>query len=970
MTTADPVRHLEVVPTEEENPTERTLESRLDKDLLDEWLYDAILAGRPIAVWTRDSSTGALHRAAGSQFTALEDLAEAGIDFTDIAVPENVLRARARAHRMFKKSNRFEDGKPFSNYCYVEEENLRHGLIQVVQWGTGSMHDEEDYEQPAQMFTAEVTSQYRPILTFANESRAWGRSGFGYAPLVKAAARITKATSAPVFIGWPRVGIRVFNHEVEKLLFDEGQEGGEEAKKTFRRTRRAMRRHQDVGKVGLSFQTGAPGKLPPALDRRRSSHNYRYRAFWDTPGHRPAEIRIGEDKSSLACVPGTQERSDPVAILREYFDKAFTPRVGGERGELWDYLPLAEWMSTQGFSYEALRDDRRDRAAVFTLPPKEPPAALLKDLSDHQAAQARRAFADARHRAARRLFDLLWSHRDFFMTGRHTFHFDDNDYRVEMDFPDDVPILSQTNHDRIEEAQKRRRGLGNRKSVYSLSGLDVLVNDRKKFFVPNHYLEDCFRWGFDVRDGGADVVTRSVYLPHDEIICAILDTLFDNDLLLSPVRDPITHSTVQVQLDEARAALAVVTKDHALHKRHIAKPELEGDALAEATMNYNAKCDDLRNAERLVNQLAEKRRRELTGGTPKAALLASDLLQLVIDLTDPASTNYREDLRQIIENFVIVTSRLVTFNDLRLQRVDFSFTLRLRDETGEDYLLPVQGRYDTGSGVGALAAIIELVDQMREGVPAETMGCLGHAWQPWIRAALLGDPSLNTYVLSMDDPRLLRLCMAVMFPPLARPPLTGQYSLERPEDVPRLTAAPLSRDEIIALAPQLGESPETLLRLAETWHAASGQPKWLVHKPRVLAALHEVCVSPLASDIVRREWRQRRATLAHLDLTGPVARIKPCPQCGSRDRKLLNLREVQGLVCTVCRTDGAGALWPTEYDRYETPQPGRARAKPCPRSGRDSRRARKQVRTQALAAAHGQDFQRTPPGKRIGKDGR
>jgi hypothetical protein len=210
----------------------------------------------------------------------------------------------------------------------------------------------------------------------------------------------------------------------------------------------------------------------------------------------------------------------------------------------------------------------------------------------------------------------------------------------------------------------------------------------------------------------------------------------------------------------------------------------------------------------------------------------------------------------------------------------------------------------------------DVIRDMHAGVPART--ALRGRWQEgriYLRAALGLPPGIGTLVIHVDDPRLLRLAMAVNYPlaPGTPPPFTGT----RPGDVLPLVAAPLTRPGRARLADHLGESGALLDRLTNLHGRGKLGASWLRDRnPRLATAVtHGFRRVPPTSTWISVRLTRDGHPLFERTPYGAL-RVVRCRRCGSRRRRLSRLREVTGLVCLNCRTDDTGVAWPAIYDRY------------------------------------------------------
>jgi hypothetical protein len=309
-----------------------------------------------------------------------------------------------------------------------------------------------------------------------------------------------------------------------------------------------------------------------------------------------------------------------------------------------------------------------------------------------------------------------------------------------------------------------------------------------------------------------------------------------------------------------------------------------------------------------------------TGGFP-----IDRVLDFLTSLQNPEADAYRDLLRFALGPLQIDLVPAESHGG-RTEAVRWTTTLTLTGPAG-GHSVPVVGE-SARTGIAThrgpqptTARVRTAVEGLRAGRRlAETSGVYWHRLLPAVRAALGADGAfhLNT----VDDPRLLRLGMAVCYPP------PGRGRPFRHE----MCGPPLSDASLRRLAVREHEPVALLRRLRTVYLRPVGNPTWLL------------CAAPLVTALFAAandnggvvDGETRRATgLPRLAQAKRVLRIQgvfpddwdltqagrlrllPCRWCGHPRRIPLRLREADGAVCAGCRRDHAGVPWPADpYDAY------------------------------------------------------
>jgi hypothetical protein len=311
---------------------------------------------------------------------------------------------------------------------------------------------------------------------------------------------------------------------------------------------------------------------------------------------------------------------------------------------------------------------------------------------------------------------------------------------------------------------------------------------------------------------------------------------------------------------------------------------------------------------------AERAQKELLAAlTPHPSGVHQDrVLDLLRALADPRS----HEARKLMDGELTLGARHeIIAEPGHVDRHRVEITLRLPIHNGRDsWTLLRTGSYDGGPAAKVIPRLTAAVDGLRDGIPLyESLGSDWPRWLPQIRSAL-GPSGGRTRAHVIDDPRLRCLYMQVIHPPS---PDAGHDPHH-----PRLAGPPVPDGELADLADRLGEPVPLIRRIAEVYRVPPPGYKWLRDSATVAAAAYRSAAATGQADpadlgrpgaghqLVRGQFGPEWMRI------GGVLVLSPCTDCGRTNRVPLRLREVDGSVCSDCRTDRSGVPWPPEYDRY------------------------------------------------------
>ncbi|MGE3813106.1 MAG: hypothetical protein AB7I24_16315 [Candidatus Nanopelagicales bacterium] len=848
--------------------------------------------GQPVLLAARSSSRGggaARQAAITGAYSAARKLADRGLDLQRLMPTPDELGVLVKAgHR--RREALTHDGRPLTHYFYLYDKAADQGLVVLVQWGSGTLLDDSD-RQPALEILGHQIRLWRPALVYGTESRAWGRNGFGMGALVNAMQAVERDLGTPPYIGHidmePVPGTA---DETAAELFKQGHEGRKEARGTRDRTVRAAITHAARGQVDGPWTYPSAAVPPPPLATARlrgtSGRPGKQIAFLDTPLARPDEATVLYGLPQARTLDGLP--ADQLANTRWFYEHAFTPGFG--------LMETAAHLVSHGHATQALRRQRHDDGAVFTL-------------------RAGRLG----HRDAWNVFESIWEHREFHTTGEfHQAFSDGTRIPVVVRTPDGEPMARPHQVERIERALEQLSSVRKRPRTFLLSGQPLLVDGERAKLTPRVAGDGSVAYVYE-RDNPRRPSQRhhaGVPIPHEVLTGAVLEGLAaagSGRLLPALVR----RDDAALKVEADRLAEQVATQQSHLeavtarYKAELSRTASEArlKAAGEALEEADSQLRELKAA--LMS--AEDRLRDAPGAGTGVPL--AQLFPLAASMRDALDDTYRATLRHAIDDFTVTTQRETVMRDTRRQLVRFDFDLRLVDDDGAVWRIPVSGEHVTGSSQDTNARLALMIEAMRNGVPAADAMPSRH-WQPWLRAALGFPTRARPAVMAVRDPRILRLTMALLHPPVDSP--VPVFDGDRPEDVPTLVGGPLTERQRTRAATRLDEPASLLHRLAglHTQPLAPGH-RWLLDGRHQIASLMTAAGSKRGLD--PRDVPSRRRPLLR-DATEVVqGRLRPtaCPACGSRRRSFSRLREVAGLLCLACRRDDLGHAWPADpYDRY------------------------------------------------------
>lgn len=858
---------------------------------------------------------GVRRQAVDGMFTAVDLLAgpSGGFDVSGLVyqLDPATLRRRFKTDAIALPKVTAEDGTEMVHRVLVIDDFAEQGLIIALSTGTGTKLD-QNLRGPAVDWFARQVRAYQPGLVFARNWKRWSRNGWAYASLASAFKDLAARQGGPAFGGsWK--GIRPLDKKFERELFAEGADGEQEAEEFRVLTSGGSKRKTATQMVGGRMQHGAShapppgtaaarvwpgafaaadhaaGRLLPPEERGTGSLRYLY---IDEPASRPDPTLVIESTAPQ----GHGDGRDPVdqAALVQWF----LGHYGSidPDGTVWEKHACAAYLVEHGFCTEGLRRARHE------------PTPSYRHGGDKDQAQYR----------ARNICRAVLDHLEEYRTATFTVALvGDTGARATVTglHPSGKPWMSQRDYDRIRDFQAGRTGTPPRGTCL-LSGLAVTLNGTHARLEAS--TKPPLRYYFATADGKARLGTRDEPLPplrHDTAVNAIADAVARADVL--PRMAPVVQAgTADLRRDRTRLRehLTQLRTQNAKTKAVLDTEVVTDDLLESINTDFNTCAAAIKKAERELASVETELARTQDPHLPGIADV--NLTRFVRALADPRSREGRalvhDNLELDIRTYDLQEPGRPICTGLRLRGA-----LVVHDETGSyrapivaDQVAEPRRRVD-----GRLEAAVEA---LRDGTPmADALGADSRRWLTLVRDAL-GCGRDQFRLANVDDPRLLRLGMAVLHP---RPATPGPDP-----DHPRLAGPPLPPSGLRVAARRLGEPIELLRRILAVHTQPAQRRRWLYDRSPVAGAAYQqaagtgsVRTAGLPSPDTAPQVLRAGPYGAEWTVTRGTAKLARCAGCDGTDRVPLRLREASGSVCRACRTDRAGVGWPDTYDRYAQP---------------------------------------------------
>lgn len=752
------------------------------------------------------------------------------------------------------------------------------------------------------------------MLIIAAEVSRWARDGWAIGPWVEAMKELAEVYGGPIYLSSGDHPAAEFDRTHELRLMLDVQLAANEAERSRGRLERAFLDLEDQVYAGGWIDWPHHQAPPPGWDTasiRDPDRPGRGRkvAFPDTPDCRPSAdlILYGSSQVTRPGPDGSPELVDQVALVRQALERRY---VDG-----WPVPRCQRLLLDSGFSTPGLRQQRGDPAAEFSGPPAD---SVVPD---------RDRGPDA--------WKSIHRHRDLFGTGVLVVRVPGraDPVRYTNMFPPGGYASAEALAAWAARAEEDRRRY-----------------QRARFYSWGHQRATCdgvpaLMVGFTAEDGtvfyrlraaeaGTSVRGYGALCPAVALQLSILEGLVAGRAsLLAVTGAPAPPDDTATDLAQAPHELARAEK--AKQRRWTTMQALSNGsgqpdpALARAREEYNQAHAAAQRVQSTVDGLTARlaqRQRHRT----RNALAVDALMDHVTRLADPHDVTDNAAWKAAVGDDLAFSTHAESRLGLTVYVTEWTGRLRITDGT-EVRAVGFHGRYARLARPSDGTRLAELVVGLREGRPLSPVEHTGIRLAPRLRHVLGLAPGTPFPLATVQDPRILRIGMAVCHPPPPPDLATGTDI----GDLPLLAGPPLGRRQLAAVARRLGED----LALVKRIHAldcppGSGQRRWHSKGDAALAALFWLAVehggqAPRDAVTAGRWQRLRRAAGCcpqHAEwskVTGGL-RLRPCPHCDGRRRVPLVIREGYQPVCLDCERDTTGIRWPLQdYERWLLPKPGR-----------------------------------------------
>lgn len=814
-----------------------------------------------------------------------------------------------------------KDGQPFENRFLtlrVADQVYLH-----VSCGSGRKVDHETMHQPVALHAAAFIRDIKPAVVCAAEVSRWSRNPWSLFPWAEAVESLEDAFGHAAFLSLDGDRPKPFTASTQQELFERITQAGAEARDMKNRTTKAVDGMLPVQDMGgycrYPFSQAPPPPLAIAwLRDDEAGPRGRQIAFVDTPAVRAAlKGRIVYGMPEVADAKGAP--IDQLALVRFYLAHRGRPD--------WPRKRLVQHLVTHGYSTQGLR--RQHKSAT-------------RDWRGRTLKKSQ----------VQRLVDGIEKHLEFYRSG--TLHRRIGDKRGPREAftllpPDGEPYVSEADYDRIvtflgertEAAHRARRYTFGHHPVTSNGEAGVLIADTSDDGNVIYRVRRTSATGTSDRQnhetlGGKVPAPR---MPAHAFALSLVDALCDHgDSLRAFVRTPdpqfsrATDDVLQMQVTLERKTKA---KDWTfdLIKSGGGDYSMSGRAIRDLSIQYEDLCLEVEALDRDLAQAVAALARERRKRDPRT-ISVTQLLEVVRSLRDPEDIEYHAQWRHTIRSLV-VDSRYTVLEGVHVRQTRWTGEL-LVHKGDDERLLPFAGTSSipTGRHQGSQAVI----DDLRRGITTRLRTTYWTKTDGRNRLcdALGIERGAPAPALTIRDPRLLRIAMAIVYPSCSPAPVSAPVSMSTSPERAALAsavAAPLTPRQLPAAARRLNEPLDLVRRVAAVTPAQGHVPgttrKWQTEGDRAVADLCALAARRRGrltiGDFERRRWEDLRHAAMRcgpqlFELSWGQIQMVPCPwsSCGSFRRGYLNIREATEPVCWACRRDISGIDWPTRYDRYRT----------------------------------------------------
>lgn len=811
-----------------------------------------------------------------------------------------------------------EDGAPFECRFLTLRAPGNSQLHLHLACGSGRKIDATLDHQPVALHTAKFVTSVTPVVVCAAEANRWTRAEFTLDPWLRAMGRLAKTFGHPAYFSMDGTRPDEFSRASAMTMIKKAADGATEAEDSIARMIKGIRRQipaSDLGGYTLYPFSQAP---PPPLA-----------TVWlkSVTGRRGAERAVIIDNPAvrdelkgqiLYGLPQVFEADGATPVDQQALVRDFLHLFG--RPE-WPLARLVRSVVSRGLSTEGVRRQHEDRGFDWRG----------QNLTRNQV----KAIADSilRH------LEYYWTGDLFLRVGDKT----PPEHALHLRPADGEPYLTEEDYHRIKTWNTEKRGRHERARRTPFGHLPATVNGRPGFLVPERKPEATLTYrgrALAASDTSNISVPRVEPRSAPQPACRIPAVEFATSLMRGLKEHHgdlhvFLPDSVGPQTNQAREELLQLEQTLKLKVRIRDEQEeqifpsagghgMYGKLLQKANKRFENLEREIEALEHDVAQAAEAAEREDRLHDPRSFEVGR-LLEVVKTLRDPEDVTHHIRWRESIRGLT-VTSRNIVVGGAHYVRTEWSGTLVLHDGSDER-AIPFGGFSDRRGARKTRATGI--VDDLRTG---DIRRLRSPYWQTsaardLLRGAL-GVPAKDPMpVLTIRDPRLLRIAMAAVYPPLR-----SQAGEGGDPALLRVVGAPLRPHELVELAEELSEPVELVQRVVSLnppyGHAGQASRKWETKGDQAVERLCRLAgrrQGRLAiKDFDAATWADLRHAAIRcgedlFELPRREMVMAPCPHCGSFRRGYLNIREATEPVCWSCRCDVTGIRWPPKpYDRYRT----------------------------------------------------
>lgn len=866
-----------------------------------------IEGGHGIATIGRNSGASGrapIEDAAADYWAGVEALAKQ----TDVDI-RHLVPSRSQMATLLRESrdvvnSRERSGKPFKN-TFVEVDRPDVGVHILVSFGSGLKLD-ENLEQPAIRRLKQFVMMRDVCLTWGKRMDRWGRHKFELPTLFTAFddLRTRCLDGHAAFMGDSEKGLVEVNDMSAFLTLLQANGAHNQASSMPRQTRQGYLNHSD-GVMVEGQAKYANGAAPPpgfARVRMKASDGAKGSAmlFIDSPGVLPSDQQAAYGLSMVFQKDDPTKRVDNAALVQ------FVLRNLGRAG--WTGAAVNRYLAAQRFSTPGLQQKFGYTAHYGDgkRPIDKPVSAILERLDVYEtgvlvARTGVEGLDDVRISGCFPPGQLKWAEPEDFARlrkwqARNAAMFDRRSplsfSQLPVDFVDGNTVTSARlaprpvgKHERYTVGARARAG---RHLVClpppSTPGLPA----RGLAWILSESVRD------------ADGAVLAAYVGDQAVPTAAAE----EEARLAVEQERLAGLQAQLQAMRASLAETDVTGARVITGQLLSDMQAEYNALSGAAKQLGA---ELATAVAALGVVQAEARRHTSG----AAL--ENLLAMIGSLQDLHDAAWRYEWADVLNLRLAVQDEHTEHGDVT--RWDVGGCLLIG--TDSVYVLPIEKSVYTGPLIERIAQACHAIDAAREGIPFRANITLTTPQRELLHAMLASNIERRA-ALSIRDPRILRIVMATVHPPVP---------YERPFDsatspagtVPVVAGPPLSEVELPLVAAELGEDLSLVTAVWRCWtssgsSATSGREHHLLVESFVAAAQGQrVTIKRDAkaylfqrSELLRYGWVQR----------DPETFEAPLCTCGATSWMQTRVVEVDRAICLNCRRDMSGVLWDSYFDRW------------------------------------------------------